>query len=142
MIARILNSKTAQAFNMTNSNNKITDGKENAYQTQQEAFWAGEFGSEYISRNQGEASVASNLALFSRALQRTSGIKSYCEFGANIGLNLRALRQLLPQAALSAIEINADAVTVLRDWVKNVVGGRYITAPFWISRRTSLLTWR
>jgi len=47
------------------------------YQTEQERFWAG-------------------------------------EFGANIGLNLMALRQLLPEADLSAIEINRKAVESLR----------------------------
>ena len=36
------------------------------------------------------------------------------EFGANIGMNLQALRVLLPNAKLSAIEINEKAVEELR----------------------------
>jgi hypothetical protein len=31
------------------------------FKTEQEAFWAGEFGTEYIKRNQGDALLASNL---------------------------------------------------------------------------------
>ena len=34
------------------------------FKTEQEAFWAGEFGSEYIARNQGDAVVVSNLNQF------------------------------------------------------------------------------
>lgn len=39
------------------------------FKTEQEAFWAGEFGNAYIHRNQGDALLASNLNLFSKALQ-------------------------------------------------------------------------
>ena len=31
------------------------------FKTEQEAFWAGDFGTEYIQRNQGDALLASNL---------------------------------------------------------------------------------
>jgi len=31
------------------------------FKTEQEAFWAGEFGNAYIDRNQGDALLASNL---------------------------------------------------------------------------------
>ena len=31
------------------------------YQTEQEKFWAGEFGTDYIDRNKGEKLLASNL---------------------------------------------------------------------------------
>lgn len=85
------------------------------YKTEQESFWSGEFGNEYIGRNQGEASIASNTALFSKILNSTSSISSVIEFGANIGLNLEALRRLLPEAELSAIEINEKAVAQLRE---------------------------
>jgi spore coat polysaccharide biosynthesis protein SpsF len=83
------------------------------YKTAQEAFWAGEFGDAYADRNQGEHWIAANLAFFSKVLTRTSGIGSVIEFGANIGLNLMALKQLLPDAALSAIEINQKAINAL-----------------------------
>lgn len=83
------------------------------YKTEQETFWAGEFGTNYINRNQSEELIASNLALFSKIISRTHNIHSLIEFGANIGLNLRALKNLLPNASLSAIEINHDAILEL-----------------------------
>ena len=55
------------------------------FKTEQETFWAGSFGNEYIQRNQGEALLASNLNFFSTALRTACGVKSCIEFGANIG---------------------------------------------------------
>jgi spore coat polysaccharide biosynthesis protein SpsF len=90
-----------------------------AYKTEQEKFWAEKFGDEYIERNQGDLLLPRNIALFSKILSRTQKINSLIEFGANIGLNLRAIRQLLPHIELSAVEINANAVAEL----KSTVGG-------------------
>jgi pseudaminic acid biosynthesis-associated methylase len=84
------------------------------YKTEQEQFWASDFGDEYILRNQDKELVASNTALFSPILQQTRGVKSVIEFGSNIGNNLHAIRNLLPYADLSAIEINASAVEYLK----------------------------
>jgi pseudaminic acid biosynthesis-associated methylase len=92
----------------------VNEGNPVKARTEQEEFWAGEFGDKYIERNRGDAIVAANIALFSRILSRTGPVRSAIEFGANIGLNLRALRQLLPEARLSAVEINKNAVRVLR----------------------------
>lgn len=86
------------------------------FQTEQEAFWCGEFGANYIDRNTGENLLAWNCALFSDVLRRTRDVKSVIEFGSNIGLNLRAIANLLPEATLSAIEINAHAVKELESW--------------------------
>ena len=61
------------------------------FSTAQEEFWAGSFGSEYISRNRGEGLLASNVYFFSNALKSTQGVESCLEFGANIGMNLIAL---------------------------------------------------
>lgn len=83
------------------------------FKTEQEAFWAGEFGRQYIDRNKSEKLLASNLNFFSKALRSTTKLESCIEFGANIGMNLKALRLLYPALELSAIEINADAVTEL-----------------------------
>jgi spore coat polysaccharide biosynthesis protein SpsF len=88
--------------------------------TPQEEFWAGEFGDAYTDRNTGRRWIASNLALFGRILSSTRDVHSILEFGANRGLNLFVLRQLLPEAELSAVEINAKAVEELRklDWLQ------------------------
>lgn len=83
------------------------------YSTPQEEFWAGDFGKEYIDRNRGKMLLASNLAFFSKALATASGLASCIEFGANIGMNLKALKLLYPEQRQSAIEINASAVDEL-----------------------------
>lgn len=83
------------------------------YLTEQEAFWAGEFGDEYIDRNTGDRIHAANLNLFGRVLSRAHGVGSVIEFGANVGNNLKAFAQLLPSAELDAIEINAKAADQL-----------------------------
>lgn len=83
------------------------------FKTEQETFWAGEFGTEYIQRNQGDALLASNLAFFSKALHQAHGIKNCIEFGANIGMNLKAIKLLHPGIDVHGIEINADAAQEL-----------------------------
>lgn len=88
------------------------------HHSEQEAFWAGEFGTEYIRRNQGDALLAANLNFFGRALARASDLQSCVEFGANIGMNLRALKLLYPTMQFEAAEINADAACELG----NVIG--------------------
>jgi len=80
-------------------------------QTEQENFWMGQFGNEYIDRNR--VGVESNLSLFSRILSRTNNIHSIIELGSNIGLNLIAINQLLPQVHLAAVEINHQAILEL-----------------------------
>lgn len=89
------------------------------YTTEQEEFWAGEFGDDYIDRNQGESVIASNTALFSKVLKATDSISSVVEFGANTGVNLLAIRRLLPNVLLSAIEINEKAVSQLKQ-IENI----------------------
>lgn len=84
-----------------------------AFKTEQEAFWAGTFGDEYVSRNKSAQLLASNTAFFSKIIPKTSRVKSLIEFGANIGMNLHAIRTLLPNVELSAIEINQHAVSEL-----------------------------
>lgn len=88
-------------------------GKTMTFKTEQEAFWAGDFGNAYINRNQGDALLASNLNLFSKALQATRNIKTCIEFGSNIGMNIKALKLLLPNLDASAIEINETAAKEL-----------------------------
>jgi spore coat polysaccharide biosynthesis protein SpsF len=79
------------------------------FHTPQEEFWAGEFGSSYIERNIDTALLASNVAFFSRILGRTRGVGSVMELGANVGLNLHAIRTLLPAVELAAVEVNPTA---------------------------------
>jgi len=88
--------------------------KQIQFKTDQEAFWAGEFGTDYIERNQGDELLASNLNFFTKALSAASTIKSCIEFGANIGMNLKALKLLYPKIKQFGIEINSDAAAKLK----------------------------
>lgn len=83
------------------------------FKTEQESFWAGDFGTEYIQRNQGDALLASNLDFFAKALHAARGVKTCIEFGANIGMNLKALKLLHPEQEQHGVEINADAAREL-----------------------------
>ncbi len=79
------------------------------YKTEQEEFWASQkWGAEYRDRNSYDM-IKNNISLFSKILNRTSDIKSLIEFGSNIGLNLIALKTLMPDVKYSAIEINKEA---------------------------------
>lgn len=96
-----------------------------AFSTEQEAFWAGAFGTEYIARNKSAALLASNLNFFSNALRQAGNVESCIEFGANIGINLQALKLLFPAMRQQAIEINGDAARELATWLgdANVFNG-------------------
>lgn len=85
------------------------------FKTEQESFWAGQFGNDYISRNAGSDLLASNLAFFSKALGKANGVGNCIEFGANIGMNLRALQLLFPSQEQYAIEINSTAAVQLAE---------------------------
>lgn len=91
------------------------------FKTEQEQFWAGEFGDLYCGRNRGEKFIAIQVDYFSKIFARTQSINSVIEFGANIGENLKAIRTLLPEADLAAVEINRKAVKELRKWAKQSV---------------------
>ena len=83
------------------------------FETNQENFWAGEFGDDYSSRVKGDDILASYISMHSNIIKSTSNVNSIIEFGANIGLNLDAYKILLPNAELSAIEINPKALLEL-----------------------------
>lgn len=84
--------------------------------TPQEVLWAGEFGTEYIARNRGDALIASNTELFRKVLAAAGPLDSALELGCNIGNNLLALRSLLPEADLHGVEINAEAAAEVERW--------------------------
>lgn len=88
-----------------------SDGSD--FVTPQEEFWAGSFGTDYIDRNRSQQLLASNLRFFSDALRRAGRIESCVELGANIGMNLKALKLLYPELQAKGVEINSDAVTQL-----------------------------
>lgn len=109
------------------------------YKTDQENFWAEEFGSNYINRNKGDKLLASNLNFLNNALSKASHINSCIEFGANIGMNLKALQLLYPEMDLSGVEINKDASKELAKLVgkKNIFEGSIFD---WTPRKKYNLT--
>lgn len=74
---------------------------------------AEEFGDRYIDRNQKQRTIAANTNLFSKVFRRTRGVESIIEFGANIGLNQKAIKNLMPEAKRVAVEINKKAAEIL-----------------------------
>jgi spore coat polysaccharide biosynthesis protein SpsF len=80
---------------------------------EQELFWKGEFGDEYVDRNQGLEFVAAKIDMFSKALNVTGKINSIIELGANRGLNADALKLILPESSYVGVEIGDKAFSFL-----------------------------
>lgn len=76
-------------------------------------FWKGEGGNAYVDRNQSEALLASYTAMWAKILQRTRDVRTVLEVGANIGMNLEAIRRLMPEVHREAIEPNESAAEAL-----------------------------
>ena len=85
------------------------------FSTDQENFWAGEFSTGYLQRNQGESLIFSNINLFSKILKNTAGVRTIAEFGCNIGLNLQALNRINKTYQMRGYEINQQAASVATD---------------------------
>jgi pseudaminic acid biosynthesis-associated methylase len=77
--------------------------------TEQEVFWASEFGNDYIDRNKSATLEASNTIAFAQMLRKTHDVHSILELGANVGMNMRAIRHIMPAVSLSGVEINKNA---------------------------------
>lgn len=88
------------------------------FKTEQEQFWAGEFGNDYIDRNKSYSIISSNIALFAEIFGKNmsgNDVNSIIEFGSNIGMNLRAINMIKPEMNLGAIEINERACDILKE---------------------------
>ena len=86
--------------------------------TEQEKVWKGNFGDSYTSRTSvnTKKQVASNISLFNHAIKNVSNLSSIIEFGCNFGLNLHALRELLPESKITGIEINDSSADIVDAW--------------------------
>jgi len=81
------------------------------YNTEQELFWKNKFGNDYIQRNKKSnrlVTIGKNLLI------NKVQISSALELGANIGLNLDALKTLFPGINTSGVEINEKAYKILK----------------------------
>lgn len=82
--------------------------------TEQEKFWQGEFGTEYIDRNKDDFLLRSNESFFAKLFEHMAKLNSVIEFGANVGMNLRAIRRFIPDIEIAGIETNEKAASILR----------------------------
>jgi pseudaminic acid biosynthesis-associated methylase len=80
---------------------------------EQELFWKGGFGDEYVDRNNGPEFVAAKIDMFIKGLKATSSINSIIELGANRGLNADALKSILPNCHYTGVEIGDKAFSFL-----------------------------
>ena len=81
-----------------------------SYKTEQENFWAGKFGDDYIARNRSDRTLSIKIANWTKNLSRIGGGLSNClELGPNIGLNFKALGLLFPTLQMTGVEINHQA---------------------------------
>ena len=82
----------------------------------QEKFWQGSFGTDYIDRNKSNQLLSANISMFSKIFNSIQSISSVIEFGCNVGMNLRALRRIFPDLPLTGIDINEDAIRHVNEW--------------------------
>ena len=81
---------------------------------EQESFWSGKFGIDYINRNQSKDLKISNKVFFEKIFKNISSISTLIEFGANVGMNLEAIKSIYPKIKMHAVEINKEASDILR----------------------------
>lgn len=81
------------------------------HKTEQELFWEGNFGTEYTARNQ--ILPEQRQPFFAKILQKTYGIRTICEIGANRGHNLQALASLSHNCELTGVDLNQESITEL-----------------------------
>ena len=97
------------------------------YKTEQEKFWQGNFGDEYINRNKNKFLIKNNFFLFKKIFSKLFRIKSLIEFGPNIGLNIIALKKIFKLKFITAVEINKKACLKIKDIQKlNVINNSII----------------
>lgn len=107
------------------------------YNTEQESFWAGEFGNDYTNRNQGANIERSNLLFWSSIIKRTGVINSCFELGSNRGLNLDAIKILLPDCETSGLEINSYAADECRSKGHDIYKGSILSPPASLNQHSS-----
>ena len=88
---------------------------------EQEKFWSGQFGNNYINRNKSKK-LKKNTDLFFEKIFKEKKIKisNIIELGANIGNNLESLGKIFKNSHLFAIEINNKACDILKKKNSNI----------------------
>lgn len=70
-------------------------------------FWAGPDGTDYTKRNRVDWTL--RLPFWQRILDATNAA-SFLEVGMNAGWNFEAIRKLAPEAVMSGVDLNEDAL--------------------------------
>ena len=100
-----------------------------SFNTPQEEFWAGDFGNSYISRNESENLLSSNIVLFADVFSSLDKLPtSIMELGANIGMNVKAMQRLFPSASFTGVEINKQACEILSETGCEVIHSSIVDA--------------
>ena len=82
---------------------------------EQEKFWKGKFGDDYIYRNKNNSILKSNIHLLNKIKKHIKNSKSVIEFGCNIGLNLLALKYINKKIQITGVDINEEAINFLKN---------------------------
>jgi len=84
--------------------------------TQQLDKWAGDFGDAYSARCRAtEDAITERKRAWQRILRHVESVDSVLEVGCNVGINLHALADLLPDAYLEGVEPNERAAAIAND---------------------------
>lgn len=115
------------------------EGTPMTYKTEQEEFWAGDFGNNYIARNGSNKLLYTKVVMLSRMLRCANNLRSARELGCNIGLNLKALKLISPEIILFGQEINAvaakkaaelEVASITNDTILNNIDGPPVDLTF------------
>ena len=107
--------------------------------TAQENFWAGEFGDDYISRNNSHSLLQSNIDFFKKSLRKSGPLEQVLELGCNIGMNLKALNAIMPKTQLTGVDVNAKAVEAARKTLKANIFESTIIQPLTFQQKFDLV---
>ena len=81
------------------------------YKTEQEKFWSAKFGDAYTNRN---LKINKFKLIGKNLINNDVKIKNAIELGANIGLNLDAIKKIYPNSKTYGVEINYNAFKILK----------------------------
>ena len=113
--------------------------KEITTKTAQENFWAGEFGDNYISRNNSSSLLQSNIDFFKKSLRKCEPLTQVLELGCNIGMNLKAMSTLMPGTQFTGVDVNAKAVQTARETLEANIFEATIIQPLAFQQQFDLV---
>ena len=81
---------------------------------EQEKFWHGSFGNNYISRNKSKYLQKNNDYFFKKIFKKKYKINTIIELGSNIGNNLVSIEKIYKNCKITSVEINEKACENLK----------------------------